>query len=278
MNRVLRQWLHGGHNFVRLMRPHLYRTFAQLVLGYVLGGGRHLGFLVVVLVVLAPCLYGGLYTLNDVHDYRADRLHPTKRLRPIAAGLVSPRSATAWGLGLIALGLAVAALLDWRLFTLAWLFVLINYLYTWHLKAVPYVEIFANTLTHPLRFWGGLWLAGSGAHALVGLAGLLAGLVVTCLKRLKERRAGALAARPVLRHYTPARLLPAAGLCLAALAALWPATRGWDQWLTLVWLGLAVVAVMVYEGGPALQPHWLAWRARWSVPPVRPLGHRAGGK
>jgi decaprenyl-phosphate phosphoribosyltransferase len=53
----------------------------------------------------------GTYFLNDAIDYEADRLHPTKRMRPIAAGLVPPALAKAIGLGLLALALLLSALL-----------------------------------------------------------------------------------------------------------------------------------------------------------------------
>ena len=46
------------------------------------------------LMVVAFCLAsGGIYCLNDLCDADADRLHPQKRLRPIASGRVSRRSA-----------------------------------------------------------------------------------------------------------------------------------------------------------------------------------------
>ena len=45
----------------------------------------------------------GIYLVNDAKDVAADRAHPTKRLRPIAAGVVSPR---------LALGLAVVLLAE----------------------------------------------------------------------------------------------------------------------------------------------------------------------
>ena len=35
----------------------------------------------------------GIYLFNDVRDIEADRRHPHKRNRPIAAGLVSPCTA-----------------------------------------------------------------------------------------------------------------------------------------------------------------------------------------
>ena len=37
----------------------------------------------------------GIYLVNDANDVAADRAHPTKRLRPIAAGIVPPRLAVA---------------------------------------------------------------------------------------------------------------------------------------------------------------------------------------
>ena len=42
-----------------------------------------------------------VYLLNDVRDVEKDRLHPTKRRRPIAAGDLSPRVAMAVALVLI---------------------------------------------------------------------------------------------------------------------------------------------------------------------------------
>jgi decaprenyl-phosphate phosphoribosyltransferase len=60
--------------------------------------------------IVAFCLLSSAtYLLNDVRDLDQDRLHPRKRLRPIASGELSPRSALViaalLGLG----GLAIAA-------------------------------------------------------------------------------------------------------------------------------------------------------------------------
>src|SRR3972149_1849902 len=71
---------------LRLIRVEDYGTFIQLVIGFVLAGGQDGWYLAGVLAILAPCVYGGLYALNDVHDAAADRLHPLKCTRPVAAG------------------------------------------------------------------------------------------------------------------------------------------------------------------------------------------------
>jgi decaprenyl-phosphate phosphoribosyltransferase len=52
----------------------------------------------------------GVYYLNDVLDVEADRAHPRKRLRPVAAGVVPVRSATAIGVLLLTAGIGLPAI------------------------------------------------------------------------------------------------------------------------------------------------------------------------
>src|SRR5262249_56360408 len=51
-------------------------------------------------------LSGAMYLFNDVADAARDRLHPTKRLRPIASGRLSRRTASVAGALLLAGALA----------------------------------------------------------------------------------------------------------------------------------------------------------------------------
>lgn len=61
------------------------------------------------LAFVAFCLVAsGTYYVNDIVDARADRTHPVKRSRPIAAGIIPPRLAAVGALVLLAAGLAVA--------------------------------------------------------------------------------------------------------------------------------------------------------------------------
>src|SRR5262245_53026877 len=67
------------------------------------------------LTALAFCMASGAeYIINDLRDRESDRLHPRKRNRPIAAGLISPPAAVAWAIGLTIAGLALAFAIDPR--------------------------------------------------------------------------------------------------------------------------------------------------------------------
>ena len=48
-------------DILRLIRVEDYGTFIQLVIGFVLAGSRNWMYLATALIILAPCVNGGLY-------------------------------------------------------------------------------------------------------------------------------------------------------------------------------------------------------------------------
>lgn len=79
-----------------------------------LGGDVHydygdLFFKVGVAFVAFSLAASSIYLVNDARDVEADRQHPTKRFRPIAAGVVSPALAYALAIALAATTLAISA-------------------------------------------------------------------------------------------------------------------------------------------------------------------------
>lgn len=75
-----------------------------------------------------------VYLVNDVADRANDRLHPTKRMRPIAAGVVSPAQAL-WTAGVLAgAGLWSAFRMGRELFWILILYVAISAAYNLGLK------------------------------------------------------------------------------------------------------------------------------------------------
>ena len=92
--------------------------------------------------VLAFCLTAsGVYYLNDVGDVEADRRHPTKRHRPVAAGVVPVPLAVVVGLGLFVAGAGLALVVRWQLLVALLVYVAITTSYSFRFKHVPVVDL-----------------------------------------------------------------------------------------------------------------------------------------
>ncbi|MDE6294864.1 MAG: decaprenyl-phosphate phosphoribosyltransferase [Muribaculaceae bacterium] len=106
-----------------------------------------------------------IYALNDLIDVEADRLHPTKRFRPIAAGLISPVTAIATLVILAAVAIALPMMLPQpaALYTIIIIgaYLILNIAYTLWLKQFALIDIFIIALGFVLR------VAAGGAAALI---------------------------------------------------------------------------------------------------------------
>jgi len=95
------------------------------------------------LAFVAFCLAAsGTYFFNDALDAHADRQHPVKQRRPVAAGHVSEAAAKVIAVVLVALALAVAApVQDGRLAIVVAAYVAITFTYSAWLKHEPVVDL-----------------------------------------------------------------------------------------------------------------------------------------
>ncbi len=168
-----------------------------------------------------------VYIINDIRDVEKDRLHPTKKNRPIASGAVAP--AQAWllmavslaaGIGLLALSGASAAG-----YALLLLYLVINIAYSMGLKDVPLLDIAILASGFLLRVLFGAVLTGTEVSEWLYLTVLSAAFYLGLGKRrneLQKRREGD--TRKVLRYYTRDFLDKNMYMCLALLNtfyALW---------------------------------------------------------
>jgi decaprenyl-phosphate phosphoribosyltransferase len=83
----------------------------------------------------------GVYLVNDAKDVEADRVHPTKRNRPIAAGIVPPGLAVGVAVVLLAGSLALALLASVQLAALLAVYVVVQLAYCFWLKHQPVLDI-----------------------------------------------------------------------------------------------------------------------------------------
>jgi decaprenyl-phosphate phosphoribosyltransferase len=102
---------------------------------------------------VAFCLAAsGTYFLNDAMDAEADRHHPTKRNRPVAAGLISTAQAKVTAVILIVLALAISAPLNsGRLLVVVATYVVVTVSYSLWLKHEPILDLGAVAAGFGLR-------------------------------------------------------------------------------------------------------------------------------
>lgn len=101
-----------------------------------------------------------VYLVNDVVDVEADRAHPTKCQRPIAAGVVPRSVALAATIVLFAGGVTVGYLADWRLAMVLVVYAAVQLGYCYGLKHQPVVDLAIVASGFLLRAVGGGVAAG----------------------------------------------------------------------------------------------------------------------
>ena len=200
------------HPLIKLLRPHQWIKNGFVFVGLLFGHAWHdpakVGMALAAFAAFC-LLASAVYVMNDLVDREQDRLHPDKRHRPLASGIVSTPAAVVTGLACLVGGLALA-------FTLTgsapWIFVaylLLNAAYSAGLKHVVILDVFLIATGFMLRLLAGTVGIGiAPSHWL-----LLCGLMLTLFLGFAKRRAelGALpengaSHRRVLEHYSSGML------------------------------------------------------------------------
>ena len=110
-----------------------------------------------VIATFVFCLVAGaVYTINDLVDVEADRIHPVKRERPIASGVVPEGVAKIFAPLLVALAVVIAvANFGWPFAAVALLYFVGNLAYSFKLKKIAYLDVGLIAAFFVLRVWAG---------------------------------------------------------------------------------------------------------------------------
>ncbi|HMI30387.1 MAG TPA: decaprenyl-phosphate phosphoribosyltransferase [Candidatus Limnocylindrales bacterium] len=100
----------------------------------------------------------GMYILNDILDIERDRLHATKRDRPIAAGKVPIRVAAAWASLFLVVGVGGALLLGVRFGCTTAAYVALTLTYSLLIKQIVLLDVVTIALGFVLRATAGVEL------------------------------------------------------------------------------------------------------------------------
>jgi decaprenyl-phosphate phosphoribosyltransferase len=189
----------------------------------------------------------GTYLLNDARDVEADRQHPTKRFRPIAAGLVPVSTAYVLSavllVGALALGFAIRV--DFGITLLGYL--VLTTAYSFALKRQPVLDIIAVAGCYVLRAVGGATATGLPISEWFFIVTSFGALLVVVGKRESELRAlgdRAAAVRPTLGVYSVEFLRYLRGVATAVVLVaycLWAFDSAAHSDSGTIWFQLSIV-------------------------------------
>ncbi|MGB6066480.1 MAG: decaprenyl-phosphate phosphoribosyltransferase [Desulfomonilaceae bacterium] len=157
---------------------------------------------------LAFCLASSAtYILNDYMDMEQDRAHPLKKNRPLAAGIVSPKTALTVMFLLIAaiFVLALAVKSPTYGFVFLGIYLVIQVLYSLKLKDFVLVDVLTISVGFLLRVLAGAVVIGVTVSSWLMLCTFSVAILLALGKRRHEMVIlceGASCHRPVLDHYS----------------------------------------------------------------------------
>jgi 4-hydroxybenzoate polyprenyltransferase/phosphoserine phosphatase len=158
------QWVKNALVFVPIFTAHTIGQTAEW-----------LGALAMFVAFCAAA--SGIYLLNDLVDLAADRRHPRKRARPLASGDLPAGLAVALSAILLVIGFGIAALNGVAAIIL--LYAVVSLAYSFQLKHMPLIDVFALAFLYTIRLFGGgaatghalsLWLLAFSSFIFLSLA------------------------------------------------------------------------------------------------------------
>ena len=216
----------------------------------------------------------GISLVNDAMDVEADRAHPTKRFRPIAAGVLPVNLAYGMAVVLLVGSIGLSFLANWQLAVVMAVYITVQLAYCFGLKHQPVLDIAIVSSGFLLRAIAG----GVAAEILLSQWFLLimafGSLFMAAGKRYAElrlaERTGA-KIRKSLEYYTGTYLRFVWTLSATAVVicyGLWAFER--DQANDTNWFAISmvpfVIAILRYavdvDGGEAGEPEEIALKDR----------------
>jgi 4-hydroxybenzoate polyprenyltransferase len=159
------------------------------------------------LTFLAFCFASSLvYVLNDWRDMEQDKMHPQKCRRPLAAGVITVKSALPAAILVGVAGLGIAYYVSIGVFAIVSGYILLNISYSLWLKNLMLLDVFTISAGFMLRLLAGTAGLGIKPSAWLILCGMMLTLFLGFAKRYAEWKCGEDENRPrsrrVLDNYT----------------------------------------------------------------------------
>ena len=242
-----------GRGLLRTARPgHWVKNGLVFAAPFAGGALRHgAAIRQSLLAAVAFCLAAsGTYLINDATDAERDRLHPTKRFRPIAAGEVPAGLARIVAVMLLVLAIGVASVVSAPTAGIIGTYIALTLSYSLWLKHIAVVDVVAVASGFLLRAIGGAVATHVPASGPFLALASFGALFVVVGKREGERIAlgdGAAAHRASLASYSTAFTAQLLSLALTATVlsyASWAFNIDADE-PGIPWLALSVIPFVI---------------------------------
>lgn len=162
-----------------------FAIFAALIFSGLLFHEGSFGKVVWTFVVFT-LLSSATYIFNDLLDVEADRNHPYKKMRPIASGaLPVPLAVFSLILGVF-IGLSIAFVLNYYVFLLGLIYLIIQVFYTTYFKTIPIIDLIVIATGYLIRVYVGALVIGAHMSVWFLMTVIAASLFLAVGKRRGE--------------------------------------------------------------------------------------------
>lgn len=142
---------------------------------------------VLLLVMSWILLSGSVYIINDISDYKNDKNHPRKSLRPIAANLISKKAAAIFLIPCLTLSFGIQYTLGFELSLIGATYFLINVSYSLYFKNLVVIDLLLVSSGFVLRGLSGVYVVDATPSVWFVLLSLFGSLLLVGGKRSAQK-------------------------------------------------------------------------------------------
>ncbi len=184
----------SAKDYIRLARPTQWGKGAFVLIGPIYGLALLDSWLSVLGAFLAFGLASsGCYVINDISDRHADALHPRKKRRPIASGVIPVTAARGYAVVLLALAVGACFLVQdpsrrWWVLGLTAVYAMNVFAYSGFMKQIVILDVISLSVGFVLRVMAGCAAAGVAPSTWLLNSTFFLAMFLALGKRLGERR------------------------------------------------------------------------------------------
>lgn len=143
-------------------------------------------FKVIAAFILFCCASSAVYLMNDLRDIKEDRIHPVKKMRPIASGRVN-RSIALWVMMILFIcSLSFGFYLSKGFFIILLSYIILNIGYSYGLKKIVILDVILLSIGFLLRALAGAFVINVEASPWLFICTLMLALLLGFGKRYNE--------------------------------------------------------------------------------------------